>query len=108
MSPYKPFFLFFLECLLLWCGTCLILICDPSVDHFLRSEGSGSGESESDFLLPSFYHHGKYPLPPSLLPELLLTFIHLHFMSVKIVSNPGNSYFKRAVQWQLDFLSLKT
>ncbi|XP_026199339.1 adhesion G-protein coupled receptor V1 [Anabas testudineus] len=26
------------------------------VDQFLRSEGSGSGESDSDFLLPSYYH----------------------------------------------------
>ncbi|XP_070689817.1 adhesion G-protein coupled receptor V1 [Pempheris klunzingeri] len=29
------------------------------VDQFLRSEGSGSGESDSDFLLPSYHHHGN-------------------------------------------------
>ncbi|XP_041793349.1 adhesion G-protein coupled receptor V1 isoform X2 [Chelmon rostratus] len=32
---------------------------DGGVDHFLRSEGSGSGESDSDFLLPSYHHHGN-------------------------------------------------
>ncbi|XP_070820196.1 adhesion G-protein coupled receptor V1 isoform X2 [Chaetodon trifascialis] len=29
------------------------------VDRFLRSEGSGSGESDSDFLLPSYHHHAS-------------------------------------------------
>ncbi|XP_077943744.1 adhesion G-protein coupled receptor V1 [Gasterosteus aculeatus] len=29
---------------------------EGGVDQFLRSEGSGSGESDSDFLLPSFHH----------------------------------------------------
>ncbi|XP_029296357.1 LOW QUALITY PROTEIN: adhesion G-protein coupled receptor V1 [Cottoperca gobio] len=32
---------------------------DGGVDQFLRSEGSGSGESDSDFLLPSYHHHGN-------------------------------------------------
>ncbi|XP_042344940.1 adhesion G-protein coupled receptor V1 [Plectropomus leopardus] len=32
---------------------------DGGVDQFLRSEGSGSGESDSDFLLPSFHHHAN-------------------------------------------------
>ncbi|XP_076586595.1 adhesion G-protein coupled receptor V1 isoform X2 [Chaetodon auriga] len=32
---------------------------DGGVDHFLRSEGSGSGESDSDFLLPSYHHHAS-------------------------------------------------
>lgn len=50
-------------------------MCDPSVDQFLRSEGSGSGESDSDFLLPSYYHRGKY-LPPLLLKLLLPPFLH--------------------------------
>ncbi|KAM9393782.1 adhesion G-protein coupled receptor V1 [Pholidichthys leucotaenia] len=29
---------------------------DGGVDHFLHSEGSGSGESDSDFLLPAYHH----------------------------------------------------
>uniref|UniRef100_UPI003AAD5B8E adhesion G-protein coupled receptor V1 n=1 Tax=Centroberyx gerrardi TaxID=166262 RepID=UPI003AAD5B8E len=32
---------------------------DGGVDQFLRSEGSGSGESDSDFLLPSYHHRGN-------------------------------------------------
>ncbi|XP_062238571.1 adhesion G-protein coupled receptor V1 [Platichthys flesus] len=32
---------------------------DAGVDQFLHSEGSGSGESDSDFLLPSYHHHGN-------------------------------------------------
>ncbi|XP_031160888.2 adhesion G-protein coupled receptor V1 isoform X2 [Sander lucioperca] len=32
---------------------------DGGVDQFLRSEGSGSGESDSDFLLPSYHHHAS-------------------------------------------------
>ncbi|XP_070760191.1 adhesion G-protein coupled receptor V1 [Enoplosus armatus] len=32
---------------------------DAGVDQFLRSEGSGSGESDSDFLLPSYHRHGN-------------------------------------------------
>ncbi|XP_040011455.1 adhesion G-protein coupled receptor V1 [Xiphias gladius] len=32
---------------------------DGAVDQFLRSEGSGSGESDSDFLLPSYHHHAS-------------------------------------------------
>ncbi|XP_026177361.1 adhesion G-protein coupled receptor V1 isoform X2 [Mastacembelus armatus] len=32
---------------------------DGGVDQFLRSEGSGSGESDSDFLPPSYYHHAN-------------------------------------------------
>lgn len=51
-------------------------MCDPSVDQFLHSEGSGSGESDSDFLLPSYHHHGKYP--PPLLPKLPLISIPPH------------------------------
>lgn len=51
--------------LLLWCD-CGVLrplfdpVCDPSVDQFLHSEGSGSGENDSDFLLQPYHHHGKY------------------------------------------------
>lgn len=71
-----------------WCDTCLILVCDPSVDQFLRGEGSGSGESDSDFLLPSYHHHGKYP--PPLLPKLLAVSIPspphpYHFSLPKVV-----------------------
>uniref|UniRef100_UPI0037E7935A adhesion G-protein coupled receptor V1 n=1 Tax=Semicossyphus pulcher TaxID=241346 RepID=UPI0037E7935A len=32
---------------------------DGGVDQFLHSEGSGSGESDSDFLLPSYHHRGN-------------------------------------------------
>ncbi|KAK1892564.1 Adhesion G-protein coupled receptor V1, partial [Dissostichus eleginoides] len=32
---------------------------DGGVDPFLRSEGSGSGESDSDFLLPSYLHRAS-------------------------------------------------
>ncbi|XP_045890437.1 adhesion G-protein coupled receptor V1 [Micropterus dolomieu] len=32
---------------------------DGGVDQFLHSEGSGSGESDSDLLLPSYYHHAS-------------------------------------------------
>ncbi|XP_041856249.1 adhesion G-protein coupled receptor V1 [Melanotaenia boesemani] len=32
---------------------------DGGVDHFLRSEGSGSGESDYDFLPPSYLHHAS-------------------------------------------------
>ncbi|XP_059193370.1 adhesion G-protein coupled receptor V1 [Centropristis striata] len=32
---------------------------DGGVDQFLRSEGSGSGESDTDFLLPSYHHHAS-------------------------------------------------
>ncbi|XP_041643632.1 adhesion G-protein coupled receptor V1 [Cheilinus undulatus] len=32
---------------------------DGGVDQFLHSEGSGSGESDSDFLLPSLHHRGN-------------------------------------------------
>uniref|UniRef100_A0A665TER5 Adhesion G-protein coupled receptor V1 n=1 Tax=Echeneis naucrates TaxID=173247 RepID=A0A665TER5_ECHNA len=32
---------------------------DGGVDQFLRSEGSGSGENDSDFLLPSYHHHAS-------------------------------------------------
>uniref|UniRef100_A0A3Q3W600 Adhesion G-protein coupled receptor V1 n=1 Tax=Mola mola TaxID=94237 RepID=A0A3Q3W600_MOLML len=32
---------------------------DRNVVQFLYSEGSGSGESDSDFLLPSYRHHGN-------------------------------------------------
>ncbi|XP_065821533.1 adhesion G-protein coupled receptor V1 [Labrus bergylta] len=32
---------------------------DGGVGQYLNSEGSGSGESDSDFLLPSYYHHGN-------------------------------------------------
>ncbi|KAK9522609.1 hypothetical protein VZT92_019059 [Zoarces viviparus] len=32
---------------------------EGGVDQFLRSEGSGSGESDSDFLLPSYHHHAS-------------------------------------------------
>uniref|UniRef100_A0A3B4ZW94 Adhesion G-protein coupled receptor V1 n=1 Tax=Stegastes partitus TaxID=144197 RepID=A0A3B4ZW94_9TELE len=32
---------------------------DGGVEHFLHSEGSGSGESDFDFLLPSYHHHGN-------------------------------------------------
>ncbi|XP_056157733.1 adhesion G-protein coupled receptor V1 isoform X2 [Lampris incognitus] len=32
---------------------------DGSVDQFLRGEGSGSGESDSDFLLSSYHHRGN-------------------------------------------------
>nr|XP_046243039.1 adhesion G-protein coupled receptor V1 [Scatophagus argus] len=32
---------------------------DGGVGQFLRSEGSGSGESDSDFLLPSYHHHAS-------------------------------------------------
>uniref|UniRef100_A0A8D3DRH1 Adhesion G-protein coupled receptor V1 n=1 Tax=Scophthalmus maximus TaxID=52904 RepID=A0A8D3DRH1_SCOMX len=32
---------------------------EAGVDQFLHSEGSGSGESDSDFLLPSYHHHAS-------------------------------------------------
>ncbi|KAM3610925.1 uncharacterized protein V6R79_010649 [Siganus canaliculatus] len=32
---------------------------DGGVDQFLRSEGSGSGESDSDFFLPSYHRHAS-------------------------------------------------
>uniref|UniRef100_A0A672JI01 Adhesion G-protein coupled receptor V1 n=1 Tax=Salarias fasciatus TaxID=181472 RepID=A0A672JI01_SALFA len=32
---------------------------DGGVDQFLHSEGSGSGESDYDFLPPSYHHHGN-------------------------------------------------
>ncbi|XP_074526084.1 adhesion G-protein coupled receptor V1 [Halichoeres trimaculatus] len=32
---------------------------EGGVDQFLHSEGSGSGESDSDLLLPSYYHHAS-------------------------------------------------
>ncbi|KAM9360944.1 adhesion G-protein coupled receptor V1 [Symphorus nematophorus] len=32
---------------------------DGGVDQFLHSEGSGSGESDPDFLLPSYHHHAS-------------------------------------------------
>ncbi|KAM3842448.1 adhesion G-protein coupled receptor V1-like, partial [Diretmus argenteus] len=32
---------------------------DGGVDQFLRNEGSGSGESDSDFLLPSYHHRAS-------------------------------------------------
>uniref|UniRef100_A0A3Q3J0J5 Adhesion G-protein coupled receptor V1 n=1 Tax=Monopterus albus TaxID=43700 RepID=A0A3Q3J0J5_MONAL len=32
---------------------------DEKVDQLLNSEGSGSGESDSDFLPPSYYHHSN-------------------------------------------------
>ncbi|KAG7490788.1 G-protein coupled receptor 98 [Solea senegalensis] len=32
---------------------------EGGVDQFLHGEGSGSGESDSDFLLPSFLHHAS-------------------------------------------------
>ncbi|XP_044225055.1 adhesion G-protein coupled receptor V1 isoform X2 [Thunnus albacares] len=32
---------------------------DGGVDQFLHGEGSGSGESDSDFLLPSYQHHAS-------------------------------------------------
>ncbi|XP_051279685.1 adhesion G-protein coupled receptor V1 isoform X2 [Dicentrarchus labrax] len=32
---------------------------EGGVDQFLRSEGSGSGESDTDFLLPSYLHHAN-------------------------------------------------
>ncbi|TKS78901.1 G-protein coupled receptor 98 [Collichthys lucidus] len=32
---------------------------DGGVDQFLHSEGSGSGESDFDFLLPSYHHHAS-------------------------------------------------
>uniref|UniRef100_A0A3P8TGE6 Adhesion G-protein coupled receptor V1 n=1 Tax=Amphiprion percula TaxID=161767 RepID=A0A3P8TGE6_AMPPE len=32
---------------------------DGGVDHFLHSEGSGSGESDYEFLLPSYRHRGN-------------------------------------------------
>ena len=79
-----PFDLYFSGVILTWCDTCLMLVCDPSVDQFLRSEGSGSGESDSDFLLPSYHHHGKYT--PPFLPKLPLVSIpsplHPHNLSV--------------------------
>ena len=65
-----PFDLFSPGVIFSWCDTPVILMCDPSVDHFLHSEGSGSGESDYDFLLPSYHHHGKDT--PPLLPELQL------------------------------------
>lgn len=52
----------------------MILVCDPSVDQFLHGEGSGSGESDSDFLLPSYHHHGKSPLPYLIKNSLSLIF----------------------------------
>ncbi|KAM7416521.1 hypothetical protein PAMA_018533 [Pampus argenteus] len=32
---------------------------EGGVDQFLHGEGSGSGESDSDFLLPSYHHHAS-------------------------------------------------
>ncbi|XP_029685938.1 LOW QUALITY PROTEIN: adhesion G-protein coupled receptor V1 [Takifugu rubripes] len=35
---------------------------DGGVDHFLHSEGSGSGDNESDFLPPPYHHHASLGL----------------------------------------------
>lgn len=67
--PYLPFDTYSSGLILTWCDICVIMVCDPSVDQFLHGEESGSGESDSDFLLPSYQHHGKSPLPQ--LPKLL-------------------------------------
>ncbi|CAB1319363.1 unnamed protein product, partial [Coregonus sp. 'balchen'] len=39
---------------------------DGGVDQFLRSEGSGSGESDTDLFLLSSHHHGKTTSPTCL------------------------------------------
>lgn len=56
-NMYYVWFLLSLEwilCALVW------LLCALSVDPFFASEGSGSGESDTDLFLPSFlYHYGK-------------------------------------------------
>lgn len=60
---YLPFDLYSFGVILTWSDTPVILMWGLSVYRFLHGEEAGSGEGDSNFLQPSYHHHGKYSLP---------------------------------------------
>lgn len=76
-NMYYVWFLLFLVwilCAPVW------LLCASLVDPFFASEGSGSGESDTDLFLPSFhYHYGKNLNPACIFVFQCLFFPHSHY-----------------------------
>lgn len=66
------------------------------------SEGSGSGESDNDFFLPSFhYHYGKVLKAACIFPKFLIVFSNLHSRLLYLVAVGKNDQYVNKIILQL-------